>query len=604
MNLSDAPQAGINAADAARRTLKLLAERRQIPTPESFAAAYQEATGRRAGATPALVIRDVLRDLVRTSRVSAQEAGAILQRAKDNDWHAVHDALSQALELSGGTVGGSWPVTALNLLKQADGLHPNWTRARKLDAVTRVIDAAADKPDIALERLTKLIDSWGPALVIARPPEVTTETPVAAVVTSAVRPAVTRYVDAAAEDQLKDARAAADAWQQVAQRALRLLQQSCGDGTPAAAKLRDYAKQHVKVTGDEASKLVPRFIDVVALVERRVDEQNKIRASLARMLGLLCDNMRSLTPEETWLAGQLEPIRALLGGPLSAEDLSNAEHTLAMVIERQTHAHRSLQDAKVALKEMLATLIERIGSMGDSTGRFYQQVGDYQSRLEGANDFETLSGVIRGLLSDTQVMRISIQSSRDELLEARRKVETYEARVRELERELTQVANLVQKDPLTQALNRRGLDEAFRVESARARRYGSQISFLLIDVDDFKKVNDSLGHLGGDRALVHLAQTLYATLRPTDLLVRLGGEEFGVLLPSTALAEALLVAERLQRELARRTLEYEGRLCPLTFSGGVAQWRATESLEQWIERADAAMYRAKRAGKNRIEQAQ
>jgi diguanylate cyclase len=242
--------------------------------------------------------------------------------------------------------------------------------------------------------------------------------------------------------------------------------------------------------------------------------------------------------------------------------------------------------------------------MGDSTGRFYQQVGDYQSRLEGANDFETLSGVIRGLLSDTQVMRISIQSSRDELLEARRKVETYEARVRELERELTQVANLVQKDPLTQALNRRGLDEAFRVESARARRYGSEISFLLIDVDDFKKVNDSLGHLGGDRALVHLAQTLYATLRPTDLLVRLGGEEFGVLLPSTALAEAQFVAERLQRELARRTLEYEGRLCPLTFSGGVAQWRATESLEQWIERADAAMYRAKRAGKNRIEQAQ
>jgi diguanylate cyclase len=395
-----------------------------------------------------------------------------------------------------------------------------------------------------------------------------------------------------------------DAWQQVAQRAIRLLEQSCGSGTPAARKLREYATQHAQLAAVDVGGLVPRFIDVVALVELRVDEQNKIRASLARMLGLLCDNMRSLTPEETWLAGQLEPIRALLGGPLSADDLSTAEHTLAMVIERQTSAHRSLQDAKVALKEMLATLIDRIGSMGDSAGKFYQQVGDYQSKLEGANDFETLSGVIRGLLADTQVMRISIQSSRDELLAARRKVETYEARVRELERELSQVANLVQKDPLTQALNRRGLEEAFRIESARARRYGSEISFLLVDVDDFKKVNDSLGHLGGDRALVHLAQTLYSTLRPTDVLVRLGGEEFGVLLPSTALADAMVVAERLQRELARRTFEYEGRLCPLTFSGGVAQWRPTETLEQWIERADTAMYRAKRAGKNRTEQAQ
>ncbi|MBX9794515.1 MAG: GGDEF domain-containing protein, partial [Burkholderiaceae bacterium] len=318
------------------------------------------------------------------------------------------------------------------------------------------------------------------------------------------------------------------------------------------------------------------------------------------MLALLCDNMRSLTPEETWLVGQLEPIRALLDGPLSADELSTAEHSLAMVIERQVNARRSLQDAKVALKEMLATLIERIGMMGDSTGKFYDQVGDYQTRLERADNFETLSTVIRGLLADTQVVRADIQSSRNELVEARRKVETYEARVRELERELSEVATLVQRDPLTQARNRRGLEEAFKLESARALRYGSDMAFLLLDVDNFKQVNDSFGHLGGDRALVHLAQTLHATLRPTDVLVRLGGEEFGVLLPSTSLADARTVSERLQRELARRTLELEGRPCVLTFSGGLAVWQRGEPLEHWLERADAAMYRAKRAGKNRI----
>ena len=602
MKMNDLPTGALSPAEAARRTLKLLAERRQTPTPESFAEAYQEVTGRRNGAA-ALVIKEVLRDFVRSGRVSSQEAAQALQRARDNDWRAVQESMAEAIERRAGTVGSHWPSITLALLKLADGLHPNWTRARKLDAVTRVIDASGDQPDVALERLSKLIESWGPALATARPPEPAAEPPAPAALPAAPRPAV-RPIDTAAEDASKNARAAAEAWQQVAQRALRLLEKSCGDGVPAVAKLREFETQHAQLAPDEVGKLVPRFTDVVASVERRLEEQNKIKAGLARMLALLCDNMRSLTPEETWLAGQLEPIRALLGGPLSADDLSIAEHSLAMVIERQVNARRSLQDAKVALKEMLATLIERIGTMGDSTGKFYQQVGDYQSKLEGAADFETLSTVIRGLLTDTKAMRADIQSSHDELLAARRKVESYETRVRELERELSQVAVLVQRDPLTHAMNRRGLDEAFKVEVSRAQRYGSDMSFLMIDVDNFKKVNDSLGHLGGDRALVHLAQTLHATLRPTDVLVRLGGEEFGVLLPSTSLADAKTVGERLQRELARRTFQFENQPCPLTFSGGLAQWHSGELLEQWIERADSAMYRAKRAGKNRIELAE
>ncbi len=600
MNMNDMRDAAFNPAEAARRTLKLLAERRQIPTPETFADAYQEITGHRAGGALPLV-KDVLRDLVRTGRATPQEAAQILQRAKDHEWRAVHEAIAPALERRGGATGANWPATALTLLRLVDGLHANWTRARKLDAIARVIDAAGDKPDLALERLNRLIESWGPVLATAKPPEAAPEPPPAAP-PRPVKPALP--VHDAADEQLKQVRAAADAWQQVVQRSLRLLEQSCGADTPAAMKLRDFGKQHAQATGEDVGKLAPRFTDVASAVERRLEEQNKVRAGLARMLGLLCDNMRSLTPEETWLAGQLEPIRALLAGPITADDLSTAEHSLALVIERQVNARRSLQDAKFALKEMLATLIARVGTMGDSTDKFYDQVGDYQQRLEHAEDFETLSGVIRGLLADTHVVRADIESSREELIGARRKVETYEARVRELERELSEVATLIQRDPLTQARNRRGLEEAYKIEAARAQRYGSDLTFLLIDVDNFKRVNDTFGHAGGDRALVHLAQTLHSTLRPTDVLVRLGGEEFGVLLPSTTLADASIVAQRLQRELARRTLELDGRPCPLTFSGGLALWQRGEALDHWLERADAAMYGAKRAGKNRVEVAE
>jgi diguanylate cyclase len=613
MNMNDLPQHGtdsrINLAEMARRALKTLAERKIIPTPETFAEVYYElAGGRTAGASAVAVLRSVLKDLVRSDRIGSQEAHSVLTRAQQQDWAAVRDAIDRALERRPGGAAANWPQTALALLRQSDALHAGWTRARKLEAVTRVVDGAADAPDVALERLQRLMESWGPALAPLPGARDELADPLTAPTLPAAAPALPTAPRSGGDSQpeagVAAARAEADAWRQVALRALRLLAQSCGEGTPAAAKLRAYAEQHSgKLAGDDVGKLVIRFTDAVREIDRQIAEEHKIREGLQRLLALLCDNMKSLTPEEAWLAGQLEPIRALLGGPIRAAALEQAEARLAQIIAQQSAARRSLQEAKFALKEMLAVLVERIGSMSTSTGRFYEQVGGYQKRLENATDLETLSAVIQGLLADTQIVRADIQQSREELAAARKKVETYEARVRELEKELTQVSALVQKDPLTLALNRRGLEEAFRVETARATRYGSALGFVMLDLDDFKKLNDSLGHVAGDRALIHVASLMQATVRPTDYIARLGGEEFALLLPATDVGEAAAAAERLQRELAKRGFQFEGRPWPLTFSAGAVQWRTAESLEEMIRRADHALYEAKRGGKNRVVRA-
>jgi diguanylate cyclase len=423
---------------------------------------------------------------------------------------------------------------------------------------------------------------------------------------AAALPVTQRYgSDPALEEKLAVAQAEAAAWQQVALRATGMLAGSCPEGSAAAGKLRDYVRNRTgPIARTEIEKVVPQFVDAVREFDRHVDEQNRVRDGLQRLLALLTENIKALAPEETWLVGQLEPIRALLRGPLDAQQLSRAESDLTSVIARHGQARRGLAEAKVAVKELLATLIDRIGSMGTSTGRFYEQVGSYQKQLESADDFTTLSGVIKGLLVDTQIVRADIHASRSELVDAQRKVDAYELRVRELEHELTQVSALVQKDPLTQALNRRGLEEAFRIETARATRYESPLVLAMLDVDDFKKLNDSLGHVAGDRALVHLAQVMRATLRPTDLLARLGGEEFAVLFPATELDEAAQATERLQKELVRSNFAFEGQRAAVSFSAGVASWRRAEVLEELIRRADAALYAAKRAGKNRVSKAQ
>lgn len=600
--------------EIARRALKTLAERRLIPTPDTFADVYFEMAGLRPGAGSAAgVVKELLRDLLKSNRLSAQEGNQLVELATRHEWPAVREGLDKVLARRAGAAGGNWPAMALLLLKQADALHPNWTRGRKLDAVARVIDGAGNEPEVALERLHKLVDSWGPAMATLPKPREEERDPLTANTQPlpadfpGLMPAAQRY--AADPDELERlkaqaaaAQSAGDAWKQVALRALRVLEHGVSEGSPAQQKLREYAHQHGRVLpSEDIGKLVPRFVDVVAAIDRQLMEEHKVKGGLQRLLALLCDNMKSLSPEEAWLAGQLEPIRALLAGPMHSQQLAEAEARLSQVIGQQSGARRSLQEAKLALKEMLATLIERIGTMGNSTGKFYEQVGAYQAELEKATDFETLSRVIKGLLADTQVVRTDIQQSREDLMNARRKVEAYETRVRQLEKELMTVSTLVQKDPLTHALNRRGLEEAFRIETARSTRYATPLSLAIIDLDDFKKLNDSLGHLAGDRALVHLLTVMQAALRPTDVVARIGGEEFAILFSSTDLDDAAAATERVQHELAQRAFQHDGNAQVLSFSGGVTRWVAGEALEPLLQRADEAMYRAKRAGKHRVE---
>jgi diguanylate cyclase (GGDEF)-like protein len=171
----------------------------------------------------------------------------------------------------------------------------------------------------------------------------------------------------------------------------------------------------------------------------------------------------------------------------------------------------------------------------------------------------------------------------------------------ELARE--RLEQLVLQDGLTGIANRRCFDQRFHQEWARARRTGNPLSLLLIDIDHFKKLNDSYGHLTGDECLVQVAHILHAALnRPGDLLARYGGEEFVALLPETDDCGALNVAERLQNTLGRsQPLPSINR--PVTISIGATTWQPLNGTpaEAVLATADRALYLAKQNGRNRTE---
>jgi len=151
-------------------------------------------------------------------------------------------------------------------------------------------------------------------------------------------------------------------------------------------------------------------------------------------------------------------------------------------------------------------------------------------------------------------------------------------------------------DPLTALANRRAFVEAAWVELERGRRHGRPLSLLYIDCDDFKAVNDRLGHVAGDAVLAAVGKTLRDAVRGHDTVARLGGDEFGILLPEVDGPGAIALAERL-REKLRETLT--ARWDHITFSTGVATFlRPPSSVDEMILRADELMYRAKRSGKD------
>lgn len=164
--------------------------------------------------------------------------------------------------------------------------------------------------------------------------------------------------------------------------------------------------------------------------------------------------------------------------------------------------------------------------------------------------------------------------------------------------ELTRLATL---DPLTEAFNRRTIEDLLRKEDGRSRRSGAPLSVIMVDMDHFKAVNDNHGHAVGDAALIHVVKILGRELRAEDLVGRFGGEEFLIVLPAATESEAAAAAERLRDRVASEPLRIEELELTLTVSAGVATLNPTdETRHGLVRRADAALYEAKRAGRNRV----
>jgi diguanylate cyclase len=318
------------------------------------------------------------------------------------------------------------------------------------------------------------------------------------------------------------------------------------------------------------------------------------------LLRLLVENVGELVADDQWLHGQIVTLQEIIANPIDKRVIADAERNLRDAIIKQGLLQKSLSDAKSTLKGLMTTFIDRLGDLSESTGIYHTKIEGYGQKLGGANNLADLGHILEDIMHDTRIIQDSALRSHEDLVFARKQADEAEARIAQLEQELAQVSEMVHEDQLTGVLNRRGMDETFQRELTRNDRSGGPLCVALLDIDNFKKLNDTLGHQAGDQALVHLAHVIKESLRPADSVARYGGEEFVIILPDTSLKEGVEAVERLQRELTKKYFLNNNDRVLVTFSAGVALRNETEDQEDLIGRADKAMYIAKHTGKNRV----
>jgi diguanylate cyclase len=372
-------------------------------------------------------------------------------------------------------------------------------------------------------------------------------------------------------------------------------------GTPLASEAESLGSAVKAAHSEDAlQEIATRLKELCYQIELKSGDGAEQQELLLRLFKLLLENVSELLDDDSWMRGQIAAVQDLIAGPLDHRALEDATRSLKDVIYKQGQLRHGIADVRHTVKNMMMTFIDRLGSVAASTGEFQEKIGGFSERIRHAGNIEELNVVLDEVLRETRAVQAEALASRDRMLAAHQEVQEAESRIKELEAKLQHMSELVREDQLTGSLNRRGLDDVFERESARADRRGTPLCVALLDLDNFKKLNDTYGHLVGDNALRHLVKVVKETLRSMDVIARFGGEEFLILLPETGVEAAASAMVRVQRELTRHFFLHENEKMLITFSCGVALRHQNEDQTALMARADAAMYQAKQSGKNRV----
>lgn len=589
-----------NPADIARETLKLLSARRIAPTPENYQTIYHEIAGTKPPAPQPRGDQPLLKALQQLSRQVPEKGPqfkVLAQAIGSGEQKEIENALTGLLPKAEKGSEISWGELIRELMRQWDLKQSGITAARKKDGLERVLSNFSRDSGVLYTKVKALVASW------AENPVAQAGVPVEG--GEAVAEALGKMPATVGDGSARLEIPTGDIPGALREMLALTIQTGVAPRLSQFPDLRDEAvmlAQQVREAREQPAiqSVAKNLKNFWIKLELRNDSDAQVLDGLVRLLRLLVDNISELMLDDQWLSGQIAVVQDIITKPLDSRVLFDAERSFKAVIFKQGNLKHSLKEAKDTIKNMMATFIDRLSEMTASTGEYHNKIEQYTEEIGHTEDINKLNQILGNLMADTRGMQLDMMRSRDELELAHKQVKAAEDKIRQLETELDHVSELVHADHLTGTLNRRGMDDAFARELARADRLNLPLCVSLLDIDHFKRLNDTYGHDAGDEALIHLVRVVKEALRPTDVIARFGGEEFVIILPEAGMDEAVMVMTRVQRHLTKNFFLHDNQRLLITFSAGVALRGVGEGAESMIARADKALYQAKEAGRNRV----
>lgn len=272
-------------------------------------------------------------------------------------------------------------------------------------------------------------------------------------------------------------------------------------------------------------------------------------------------------------------------------EVSDELGDITQVLVEDQSGLRAGQEQTEALRDAMASGVQSIQTHIESAS-------DIASLKAGVH--QSLEGMRKGIgeFVEKDAQRFAESEARNASLQQR--VASMEGEARELQEKLQQNREKLMLDSLTGAHSRHAYDETLAQEVSRFKRYGDGFALAVLDIDHFKRVNDSYGHAAGDKALKLVASLIIEQIRDPDYLFRVGGEEFVLLLPNTGIASARPLVERVRAAVGDSGFHFESKPVPMTISAGLAEIRSEDDGETLFARADDALYRAKKSGRDQL----
>ena len=354
-------------------------------------------------------------------------------------------------------------------------------------------------------------------------------------------------------------------------------------------------------TQNDLSEIAERLQQLCFKIEFKANDIQEEKQLLLQLFRLLIKNFQTLVGEESWVHGQIQMIQHLLAGDIDTASLKKITHSLKEVIYKQGLIKQNQSEARQIVQTKMDEFMVHVDSITETTTDYQQKIDHYlQAMQTHSQDKSELTQLLNNLLQDTSTTHQKTNESQSGMNNAQSEMRVAKDRISQLESQLAQMSQLVCTDQLTGSLNRRGLDDLLELELQRSRRHKTPLCIAMLDLDNFKRLNDNYGHQTGDQVLIHLVNVIKDTLRTMDIVARFGGEEFMIILSNTDIQDAVQVVTRVQRELTKRIFMFDDEKLLVTFSAGVALLDERENKENLIKRADEALYDAKKMGKNRV----